>query len=108
MDVIGESKKFAAENSEKLKEFQERVAGLQDAHRAATISAEAKFTEWLDELHLPKYPNTNYWDKYGPMLNGKIRAWHYEDCEKRLNEVLSQIDSEFLLRIEEVEREYFG
>jgi hypothetical protein len=108
MDVVEDSKKFASENAEKIKQFQERVEGLQNEHRDATISAEAKFTEWLDELHLPSYPNTSYWAKYGPMLNGKIRAWHYEDCEKRLNEVLSQIDSEFLSRIEEIEREYFG
>ncbi len=77
-------------------EFQREAEELAERMHKEVLEAEAHFERVINAPLPPKrYPDTNYWDKVGPLIDGYRWGVRYDKAEKELMEATDRLAAKY-------------
>lgn len=93
---IGYMRKYLNATANHRRWLDDQLKPYRERHREMVLEAEERYRIKMNApLNAPKYPNTNYWDKWGPVLNGHIYAMREQAAQSVLEQEVAEADAQF-------------
>jgi hypothetical protein len=89
-------------------EFLAAACELQNEYHEQLLAHERVFEERMNApLGRTQYANTNYWDKWGPAIDGWLYNNRREAAEAELDRNTLALDAEFAAKMQQLENTFF-